>query len=190
MWRQTWLARDACAHHADAGLQTRFWPSSCLFSQWLCRRLSARHRPRSTARRFWEILVRHGVLAYVCSHILAFDLQVHDGVLQILTAGAGTAHRMPEDIEYLHCIQAALDAMMVLRYQVLDTDGLRYVNGYAMALAICRQLTDSWGPFTAPDSLCRPQHRIHKRNWSSSNSAGELAGDDSWRGADAVVRPS
>lgn len=73
-------------------------------------------------REFWRILVRHGVLAYLCSHVLAFDVQVHDGVLQILTAGAGTAHRMPEGIEYLHAVQAALDADG-LRYQVLDTSG-------------------------------------------------------------------
>ncbi|MEM7131813.1 MAG: hypothetical protein AAF702_36200 [Chloroflexota bacterium] len=70
----------------------------------------------------WSLLIEHGVLAYVCSHILAFDVQVHDGVLQILTAGAGTAHRMPEGVEYLHCVQAALD-QQGLRYQVLDTDG-------------------------------------------------------------------
>jgi hypothetical protein len=73
-------------------------------------------------RAFWEVLVRHRVLAYVCSHVLAFDVQVHDGVLQILTAGAGTAHRMPEGIEYLHAVQAALDGDG-LRYQVLDTSG-------------------------------------------------------------------
>jgi hypothetical protein len=73
-------------------------------------------------RPFWEILVRHGVLAYLCSHVLAFDVQVHDGVLQILTAGAGTAHRMPEDVEYLHCVQLAIDAFG-LRYQVLDRHG-------------------------------------------------------------------
>jgi len=73
--------------------------------------------------KFWQILVRHGVLAYWCSHILAFDVQVHEGVLQILTAGAGTAHRMPEEIEYLHAMQAALDRNG-LRYQVLDTDAV------------------------------------------------------------------
>ncbi|MFH6784813.1 MULTISPECIES: metallophosphoesterase family protein [Methylobacterium] len=72
---------------------------------------------------FWTILTQAGVLAYMCSHILAYDVQVHDGVLQICTAGAGTAHRMPEGIEYLHCIQAALDRDG-LRYQVLDTDGI------------------------------------------------------------------
>ncbi len=73
-------------------------------------------------REFWRLLVDQHVLAYVCSHILAFDVQVHDGVLQILTAGAGTAHRMPEGIEYLHCVQAAIDAHG-LRYQVLDESG-------------------------------------------------------------------
>jgi hypothetical protein len=72
--------------------------------------------------RFWSILVGADVTAYVCSHILAFDVQVHQGVLQICTAGAGTAHRMPEGIEYLHCMQAALDENG-LRYQVLDTNG-------------------------------------------------------------------
>lgn len=73
--------------------------------------------------RFWEILVRHGVLAYWCSHILAFDVQVHQGVLQILTAGAGTAHRMPEELEYLHAVQVSLDSDG-LRYQVFDTDAV------------------------------------------------------------------
>ena len=71
---------------------------------------------------FWDTLVQGGVLAYLCSHILAFDVQVHRGVLQICTAGAGTAHRMPEGIEYLHLVQVALDAQG-LRYQVIDTEG-------------------------------------------------------------------
>ena len=74
------------------------------------------------AEDFWRILVAHGVCAYLCSHILAFDVQVHDGVLQITTAGAGTAHRMPEGIEYLHCVQAVIDADG-LRYQVFDETG-------------------------------------------------------------------
>jgi hypothetical protein len=73
-------------------------------------------------RRFWQVLVDHGALAYLCSHILAFDVQVREGVLQITTAGAGTADLMPAGIEYHHCLQAALDAEG-LRYQVLDTAG-------------------------------------------------------------------
>lgn len=71
---------------------------------------------------FWRILRNNNVLAYLCSHILAFDVQVHDGVLQITSAGAGTAHRMPEEIEYLHSVQMAIDGGG-LRYQVLDTAG-------------------------------------------------------------------
>lgn len=71
---------------------------------------------------FWDVLVAHGVLAYLCSHILAFDVQVQRGVLQVCTAGAGTLHRMPEGFEYLHCTQFALDAGG-LRYQVLDATG-------------------------------------------------------------------
>jgi hypothetical protein len=104
-------------------------------------------------RPFWQALVRHGVLAYLCSHILAFDVQVHDGVLQILTAGAGTAHRMPEGIEYLHAVQAALDADG-LRYQVLDTSGaVREWLAWPMALPP----SESW-PSLAPGDNEAPLH--------------------------------
>lgn len=51
------------------------------------------------AAAFWNTLVCEGVTAYLCSPILAFDVQVHSGVLQICSAGAGTAHRMPEGID-------------------------------------------------------------------------------------------
>jgi hypothetical protein len=71
---------------------------------------------------FWSILVNAEVLAYLCSHILAFDVQVHRGVLQVCSAGAGTVHRMPEGIEYLHCVQGALDEQG-FRYQGLDSEG-------------------------------------------------------------------
>ena len=73
-------------------------------------------------RQLWQILVAHGVRAYLCSHMLAFDVQVHDGVLQILTAGAGTSPLMPPESEYHHLVQLALDGEG-LRYQVLDTEG-------------------------------------------------------------------
>jgi hypothetical protein len=72
---------------------------------------------------FWDLLVEHGVSAYLCSHILAFDVQVHRGVLQITTAGAGTAHRMPERVEYLHFVQMVVDGTGS-RYQVVDPKGV------------------------------------------------------------------
>lgn len=75
---------------------------------------------------FWDVLVRHGVLAYVCSHILAYDVQVHRGIPQICTGGAGTYGMrlglMPEPFEYFHLVQGAIDADGI-RYQVLDTSG-------------------------------------------------------------------
>jgi hypothetical protein len=81
-------------------------------------------RYKFVGQALWATLVRHGVFAYLCSHLLAFDVQVHTGVLQIVTAGAGTAHRMPPETEYLHCVQLAVDAAG-LRYQVLDDQGQR-----------------------------------------------------------------
>src|SRR5262249_31140051 len=75
---------------------------------------------------FWSVLVRHGVAAYLCSHIIAFDVQVHQDVLQITTGGAGTEAGpggfMPGATEYLHLVQMACDHQG-LRYQVLDTVG-------------------------------------------------------------------
>lgn len=95
------------------------------------------------AETFWSLMVEHGVFAYLCSHILAFDVQVHDGVLQIASAGAGTSHRMPEEFEYLHCVQAALDADG-LRYQVLDTEGaVRERLSWPLELPPC----ETWKPF-------------------------------------------
>jgi hypothetical protein len=100
-------------------------------------------------RVFWQILVQHGVLAYLCSHILAFDVQVHDGVLQLLTAGAGTMPRMPEEIEYLHCVQAALDASG-LRYQVLEPSGqIREWLTWPLVLPP----STAWTPLTCRDQV-------------------------------------
>ena len=115
-----WLG-DVLGQHADARYRLVIGHHPVFpvngFSGRYVREIGPEHAPA-----FWNLLVSNDVLAYVCSHILAFDVQVHQGVLQITTAGAGTAHRMPEGVEYLHCVQATLDAAG-LRYQVLDTDG-------------------------------------------------------------------
>ena len=77
---------------------------------------------------FWEVLVRHEVDAYLCSHVIAFDAQVHQGVLQITSGGAGTSAGpggcMPAPVEYHHLTQWALDNEGV-QAQVLDMDGCR-----------------------------------------------------------------
>jgi hypothetical protein len=74
---------------------------------------------------FWSVLVRHRALAYLCSHIIAFDVQEHDGVLQICSGGAGTNFGpggfMGEG-EYHHFVQSALDAHQ-FRLQTIDPEG-------------------------------------------------------------------
>ncbi|MDB5378700.1 MAG: hypothetical protein JWR00_3146 [Rubritepida sp.] len=100
---------------------------------------------------FWDALVEGDVLAYLCSHILAFDVQVHRGVLQVTTGGAGTGHRMPEGVEYLHALHAALDAEG-LRYEVLDDSG-RAREGLSWPLRLPPAATWQvlpWGENEAP----------------------------------------
>ena len=83
--------------------------------------------PPKQRRPFWDVLVKHDVDAYLASHIIAFDVQAHDGVLQILSGGAGTEYGpggfMPGRSEYFHAVQIAID-QQGLQYQVHDPTGL------------------------------------------------------------------
>ena len=115
-----WLA-ETLASHADATRKLVFGHHPVFAINGFAGAHSRQLAPENGAA-FWKILVENGVTAYFCSHILAFDVQVHSGVLQILTAGAGTQYRMPPEIEYLHAVQVALDSAEI-RYQVLDTEG-------------------------------------------------------------------
>ena len=65
---------------------------------------------------FWRLLKNYNVFAYLCSHILTYDVQVHNGILQLLSGGAGRTRK------FLHLIQAAMDSEGI-RYQVLNGDG-------------------------------------------------------------------
>lgn len=117
----------------------------------------------AAGNRIWELLVQHKVLAYVCSHMLAFDVQVRQGVLQIMTAGAGTAYRMPES-EYLHAMQAALDSDG-LRYQVLDTEGVRREW---LTWPLTLPPVKEWGDFS-PSAKTSDEHLL--RAWQVSAQA-------------------
>lgn len=129
-------------------------------------------------KRFWNVLKNHDVLAYFCSHILAFDVQVHDGILQILTAGAGTAHRMPEEIEYLHLMQTAIDSSG-LRYQVLDLNGqLREWLKWPMNLPNSKQwkiVTDNNANFNVKNWMNEKFHSIITWNFSGISSNEQYA---------------
>jgi len=82
--------------------------------------------PPTQRQPFWDVLVKHRVQAYLASHIIAFDVQVHRGVPQITSGGAGTNYGpggfMPGRSEYLHAVQVAIDRQG-LRYQVHDVSG-------------------------------------------------------------------
>ena len=115
-----WL-EETLRQHADARHKLVFghhpaWPVNGFSGEF------QRELGHEDGKRFWAVLRRHDVLAYFCSHMLAFDVQVHDGILQVLTAGAGTAHLMPPEWEYLHAMTVELDERG-LRYEVLDTTG-------------------------------------------------------------------
>lgn len=75
---------------------------------------------------FWDVMLKHRVDAYLASHIIAFDVQVHEGLLQIVSAGAGSVFGpdgfMRGEDEYLHAIQMVVDGQG-LQYQVHDHSG-------------------------------------------------------------------
>ena len=75
---------------------------------------------------FWAVVVRHRVLAYLCSHIIAFDVQDHDDVLQVCSGGAGTNYGpggfMGEG-EYHHYVQASVDPGN-FQLQSIDVEGV------------------------------------------------------------------
>ena len=70
---------------------------------------------------FWATLRKHRVDAYLTSHVLAFDVQVHDGILQICSGGAGPG-AMPPATEGTHAVQIAIDRQGI-RFQVLNIEG-------------------------------------------------------------------
>src|SRR5215470_7842613 len=71
--------------------------------------------PRESWEPFWAVLTKHRVDAYLTSHVLAFDVQVRDGILQICSGGAGPG-TMPEETEGTHAVQIAMDRQG-MRYQ-------------------------------------------------------------------------
>jgi hypothetical protein len=104
---------------------------------------------KNSGKKMWNLLVHHGVRAYMCAHLIAFDVQVHEGVLQITSGGGGYPYFFnKEDTEYNHCVQLAIDST-VLRYQTLDTKGnMREWLSWPLhipAIDTWQEVTDSHG---------------------------------------------
>lgn len=128
--------------------------------------------PPEERRPFWDILVQHKVDAYLASHIIAFDVQVHDGLLQILSGGAGTNHGpggfMPGTSEYLHAVQVAIDRQG-LRYQVHGTQGeIREQLSWPMQLPAVKH----WQKIHAPQA----KDLLSPVNWPSEIVALQISG--------------
>jgi hypothetical protein len=142
------------------------------------------------ATAFWNTLVEGNVLTYLCSHILAFDVQAQRGVLQVCTAGAGTAHRMPDGIEYLHCVQAAIDAEG-LRYQVIDVEGrIREELSWPVILpSITQWLALPAGEHEAPIVGGRDTDRIVALRFAGQASVGVSAMQTLLTAFDPGVQP-
>ncbi|MCP4176844.1 MAG: hypothetical protein GY756_03680 [bacterium] len=107
---------------------------------------------------FWKILKKYNVFAYMCSHILIYDLQVHNGILQILSGGAGRTSRL------VHLIQAALDEKG-LHYQVLDTENqIKHWLKWPINLP----LSENWIPLEKEKNLS-PKIEISNQEELSEN---------------------
>jgi len=75
----------------------------------------------------WRLLKERRVLAYVCSHVIAYDARARDGVLQICSGGAGTRYGptgdfMRGDSEFFHFLLCHLDGDG-LRCRAIDEKG-------------------------------------------------------------------
>jgi hypothetical protein len=74
------------------------------------------------AESLWRALVRHRVAAYLCAHIIAFDVQIHEGIPQICSAGGGYPVLYPPQTEYLHFAQIGIGPQH-LEWQAVDVQG-------------------------------------------------------------------
>lgn len=136
--------------------------------------------------RAWSLMLAHGVRAYICSHIIAFDFRARGGLVQLCTGGAGTEYgpggAMPGETEYRHFVACDVSEAEI-SYRVFDETGQ------------CReQLT--WPPSLKPPletlmllpgrpAICRalPQHSTARPsdgaffvNWTLR---GDLSGNSS-----------
>ncbi len=90
--------------------------------------------------RAWSVLRAAGVPAYICSHILAFDFQVHDGIIQLCSAGGGAGYGpgglMPAAAEYHHFVECAFGKA---------GDGFAFRGAVTDIHGVCRERL-SWPP--------------------------------------------
>lgn len=110
--------------------------------------LSPWNIPADEGKRAWDIMRAKGVTLYACSHIIAFDVQLHDGLVQLCTGGAGTeygpAGAMPGLVEGLHAV--LVDGLGTGR---LEIDRIPAADTHAEKWLLVRTAT-GWTPVIGP----------------------------------------
>jgi hypothetical protein len=86
----------------------------------------------------WRLFRAAGVQAYLCSHIIAFDFQVHDDVVQLCSGGAGTEYG-PDGVmgngEFRHFVTMTVSPER-FAFEAIDENGrARETGGHSFAAA-------------------------------------------------------
>lgn len=83
--------------------------------------------PKAMAERIWRLFAETNVLAYLCSHIIAFDFQIHDDIVQLCSGGGGTIFGpggAMGDGEYRHYVSCEVTPERFW-FETTDEDGMK-----------------------------------------------------------------
>lgn len=79
----------------------------------------------------WRLFRESGVKAYLCSHIIAFDFQVHDDIVQLCSGGAGTEYG-PDGVmgngEFRHFVTCTVSPER-FAFEAIDENGAARETG-------------------------------------------------------------
>ncbi|MBM3532357.1 MAG: hypothetical protein FJX60_04890 [Alphaproteobacteria bacterium] len=81
--------------------------------------------PADQCMQAWRLFREAGVKAYLCSHIIAFDVQVHEDIVQLCSGGAGTEFG-PDGVmgngEFRHFVTVTVSSER-LAFEAIDENG-------------------------------------------------------------------
>src|SRR5262249_33585691 len=117
-------------------------------------------------QKVWDVFTKHKVTAYLTSHVLAYDVQVMDGILQICSAAAALTERKtgyPDTTGFVHLTQIPIHKQG-LRVHALDVDG---IVRETLSWPFAAPPSASWTPLTdampayVPPGAAHPPDTIH-----------------------------
>jgi hypothetical protein len=87
--------------------------------------------PEDQRAQVWRLFRQSGVQAYLCSHIIAFDFQIHDDVVQLCSGGAGTEYGpggVMGEGEYRHYVTCTVSPAR-FAFEAIDENGVTRESG-------------------------------------------------------------